>query len=89
VLVKFFDPHPGFGGAVIALPSDIKAIIDAFDGKKAELADILLALGKVPKAACWANLEHCYISCRIVNNGYTHQWRLIRWTDVTDDANVD
>lgn len=110
MLVKFFDPHPGFGGATVPLPTSIKTIIDSFDGKEAELFSLLLALNqegmticcaketeisdlltlnKESTAICWAELEHRYISCRIVNNGYTHQWRLIRWKDVTDDANID
>lgn len=83
MLVKFFDPHPGIGGATVSLPAEIKAIIDAYDGKEAEIADLLLDLGKITRAACWANLEHRYVSCRIISDGYTHQWRLIRWTDLT------
>jgi len=80
-MVKFSDPHPGIGGPSVSLPLDIKVVIDAYDGKEAEIADLLLELGKITGATCWANLEHRYISCRIVNDGYTHQWRLIRWAD--------
>lgn len=89
MLVRFFDPHPGIGGATVPLPIEIKSIVDSFDGKEVELADLLLALRKITEAICWASLEHRYISCRIVNQGYTHQWRLIRWMDVTNNAQND
>jgi len=80
-MAKFFDPHPGIGGPSVSLPLEIKAIIDAYADKKAEIADLLVDLGKITGATCWADLEHRYISCRIINDGYTHQWRLIQWTD--------
>jgi hypothetical protein len=79
MLVKFYDPHPGIGGAAVPLPMAIKTLIDSYDGKEAQLSDLLEDVKKIPGVVCWALLDDCYVACRINSGGYTHQWRLIRW----------
>lgn len=90
--VRFHSPHPGFGGPAISLPSEIKSVIDKYNGKTAEISDLLLELDKADMytLSCWPpkysiNDEHHYITCRIeTRDGCTHQWRLISWKDLND-----
>lgn len=82
MLVKFFDPHPGEGGPSVPLPRKIKEVVDSYAGKEAHLADFLSELGQISGAAYWVQKDERYVSCRIAENGYTHQWRLISWEEV-------
>jgi len=80
--VKFYDPHPGRGGPTAALPKAIKTLVDSYVGRETALEDLLTELSKIPRITCWAQYDDCYVVCRISEGGYTHQWRLIRWSDV-------
>ena len=46
-LKKFYDPHPGFGGAIVPLPSKIKQVADWLNGKR---LSINVAVKKIKKA---------------------------------------
>ncbi len=46
--VYLYDPHPGYGGAMISLPKPIKKVVDSLNGKAMELNE---AIEKIKEAA--------------------------------------
>ena len=74
----FFDPHPGFAGAIIPIPAPVKQKADELDGKTMSLRDAVNSLqnvtcGKVSVMDCWIALKLCE------PNGLTHMFRVIRF----------
>ena len=54
MLVKFFGPHPGVGGAAVPLPQKIKELIDTLDGMELEIAE---AVGLIQSVIIQAGIQ--------------------------------
>lgn len=85
-LVTFYEPHPGFGGAVVPLPGPIKTVIDKLDGKTMTLRQ---GIEKI-KAAGIGQLEILEdYGCIMLNLGEwppkkapCHTWMIIKYKRV-------
>lgn len=84
-LVKLYDPHPGFAGAVVPLPTPMKNVADGLAGKTMSLEEVLEQMS--PAASkCGGSLEiveeYQYIGFLIQEkSGRTHYFRLIRYCE--------
>jgi hypothetical protein len=89
--VRFFDPHPGFGGAMIALPEPFVSLAKELDGQEMTLVE---AVAKIEAVIEKSGLP---MKVRIVDkyefisvdlgegDGYPrHSWRLIRYSPNED-----
>lgn len=54
--VRFLHPHPGFGGAIIPIPGQVKTIADALDGRIDTLRNALERLRAVTHGVVEAHL---------------------------------
>jgi len=71
----FFDPHPGFAGAIIPIPAAVKKVADGLNGKTMLLqkaVDMIQAVtnGTVSSLDKWIKLE-------LNENGRRHIFRII------------
>ncbi|MBI4434359.1 hypothetical protein HY635_00870 [Candidatus Uhrbacteria bacterium] len=74
-IVTFYDPHPGFAGAVIPIPAEIKEVADDLDGRVLPLGDALRWL----RAAAKCVQQHGIVNADIEVVSYiTHQWIRLR-----------
>lgn len=75
---EFFDPHPGFVGASIPIPSKVKRVADELNGKSVSLREAINKIqavtnGKVLLRDKWIALElH-------ETDGTRHSFRVIRF----------
>ncbi len=82
--VTFYDPHPGFGGAIIPLPRPLKVIAEKLNGQNITLEE---ALGLIELAANKLAVhkevsiveDYKYISFRYGDGRAIHSFRLIRY----------
>ena len=77
-LKKFFDPHPGFAGAAIPIPTAVKKVADKLNRKKLSLTEALVMLQKVTNGKVlvrdgWISLE------LRESDGTRHIFRVIRF----------
>lgn len=72
----FYDPHPGFGGAIIPMPATVKNAADELNEKTMTLRE---AIAKIQAVANGTILVHNgFISLKIYeSDGATHAWRVI------------
>lgn len=82
--IKLHDPHPGFGGAIIALPKQIKALVDQLNGQEIDLSDCLDRFREEAKQIpCKTIIESCdreFIRMQLEqSDGFIHSWRLLRY----------
>ena len=54
VLRFFFDPHPGFAGAAIPIPAEVKKVADALNGTKTSLRKAVKRIRAVTSGEIWA-----------------------------------
>lgn len=86
--VHFFDPHPGFLGAVVPLPDSVLAAVRRLDGTDGELAEALAALlaasvGAMPGAVAMVDEHGDFIAVSFVfPTGPKHSYRAIRYAAV-------
>ena len=74
----FFDPHPGFAGAMIPIPDKVRIVAEKLTGKIISLEDAVAQIqaatdGKVTVMNGWIALELHEA------NGTTHMFRVIRF----------
>ena len=86
--VRFYDPHPGFAGAMLPLPSSMLKLANELDGMTMELSDGLEKIKSVAeiyggrvKRVEWAQSVHFEYN----SGGYTHGYRLISY-EYTDGS---
>lgn len=82
---RFYDPHPGFGGAIVRLPQPFKAVADALDGQEMTVEEAMEEI-RIAGDGLKYKIEvlDCddYIGLRIREgeDEYSlHSWRLIRY----------
>ncbi len=80
----FYNPHPGFGGAIIPLPSAIKQVVDDLAGQQVTLQE---AIDKVKLSVVLSNMslveirvrESCLLLKVTEKNGRLHIFKLISY----------
>lgn len=74
----FYDPHPGFGGAIISMPAAVKKVADELNGKKISLREAIAKIQATTDGTI--AIHNGFISLKIYeSNGTTHAWRVIRF----------
>lgn len=59
---EFYDPHPGFAGAEIPIPTPVKTVADNLNGKRMTLAEAVKKIQAVTKGIVKVVDEYSYIS---------------------------
>jgi len=81
--VELYDPHPGFGGAVVPLPKIMKDLADGLNGKVMSLETVLDEISlTAKKSGGYTRLveEHEFIAFGYKEqSGREHFFRLIRY----------
>lgn len=76
----FFDPHPGFGGAIIPIPEAIKRVADELSGKTMSLRNAVAKIRKATKGKVSIVQDHNFILLELTSsNGMCHAFRVIRF----------
>jgi hypothetical protein len=82
-LVELYDPHPGFSGAVVPLPKQLKKVADSLNGKRIVLEDVLkMITHEAEKEGGSVNLvdDYNYIKYSYKQDtGKQHHFRLLRY----------
>ncbi len=84
--MRFFDPHPGFGGCAVPLPEPVRKVASALDGQKATLKDAVAKVKAVigkgfrleAKKGC-IMLFQGSLEETIKSGTPTHCWRVIKY----------
>lgn len=74
---RFYDPHPGFGGASIPLPGGVWAVIQTLNGRTELLGQAIAAIRILTKGKVLA--EPGWIGLELTMGAQIHFWRLIRY----------
>lgn len=76
----FYDPHPGFGGAMIPMPSAVKKVADELNGKTMALREAIAKLQAVTEGTVMIKEGCAWISFEICTpDNCKHFWRVIRF----------
>ncbi len=74
----FFDPHPGFAGAIIPLPTAVKRIADGLRGKKISLREALAEIQSTTNGV--VSIKNGWIALKLSDSSNrTHMFRVIRF----------
>lgn len=80
----FYDPHPGFAGAIINLPKPLLDYVSALNEQTKELNEVLKDLQEIAKpigATVEVKEKFNSIIAMIEENGFTHLFKLIRFKE--------
>jgi hypothetical protein len=76
----FFDPHPGFAGAMIPIPEAVRMVANELDGKSITLREAVARIQAVTKGKVSIANNDDFISLEITEaNGTRHGFRVIRF----------
>jgi len=78
----FFDPHPGFAGAAIPIPHQVKEAADKLDGQSLTLAEALECLRSAyPAGRFEVVAEYDFVSLWLDGGRHqpSHMFRVIRY----------
>lgn len=75
----FFDPHPGFAGAMIPIPPEIKRVADEMSGQTLPLREAIARLQQPRIGDIEIIADHGYIGLRLRELGREHFFRVIRY----------
>lgn len=75
----FYDPHPGFAGAAIPIPKEVKKVADDLNGKKLSVREALEKLRAATNGELRVvTMDINFIILRIkTHDGATHGFRVI------------
>ena len=82
--VRFYDPYPGFLGALLPLPKIIRETAKKLDGKimtLEEALDILNPQAEKVGGSVEIAYSHSFISFDIQSSIFHHSYRLIRYKE--------
>jgi hypothetical protein len=82
--VKFYNPHPGFGGALLPLPTSMKRLADSLDGQVMTLEQAIEKLTPAAKeldGILGIVEEYRYIGFEF-RKDMTHSYRLIDYEEI-------
>ena len=82
--VTFYDPHPGYMGAIIPLPKPMKEIADMLNGQEMNLEEAVEAIesmaGQFNESVVKVVEESNWILFKFEDGiGRTHGYRLLRY----------
>jgi hypothetical protein len=76
----FFDPHPGFAGAIIPIPEEVRRVANELDGKSMTLGEAIALIQAVTKGTVSVVKKYNFISLEIIEkSGVRHMFRVIRF----------
>jgi len=77
----FYDPHPGFAGAAIPIPSPVKLVADQLDGQSLTLGEAVKRLQAVTSGVIKVDPEFNCIFLKLGGGGkyLCHMFRVIRY----------
>lgn len=76
----FFDPHPGFAGAAVSIPREVKAVADGLNGQRMSLRKAVNKIKAVASGKVQVVSKYKYISLIITDRPYTtHLFRVIQY----------
>lgn len=78
-LMHFYEPHPGFAGATIPIPSPVKKIADDLDSKTMSLHDAVARIEAVTDGKVDVDSKYKNIGLSISYGTTTHVWRVIKY----------
>lgn len=75
---RFFDPHPGFAGAAISIPTAVRKVAAKLDGKRMSLRKAIDKIQAVTRGTI--SVEDGWIALELRESGYiTHMFQVIRF----------
>ncbi|MDP3999324.1 MAG: hypothetical protein Q8P76_01860 [bacterium] len=77
----FFDPHPGFAGAAIPIPPQVKKVADGLNGQIMSLQTAVRKIQYVTQGKVKAvpDPRHGFIGLTLRSGDTTHFFRVIRY----------
>ena len=76
----FFNPHPGFTGAMIPIPESVRKVANELDGKSMTLREAVARIQAITKGKVNIANNYDFISLEITEaNGTRHAFRVIRF----------
>lgn len=76
----FFDPHPGYAGAMIPIPEAVRRVANQLTGKTVFLHDAVAQIQMVTKGMVSVPEDYDFISLKLTeNDGTCHSFRVIRF----------
>lgn len=80
-LVTLYDPHPGFAGAAIPIPAEVKRVADELDGQTMELGEAIARIQAVTsdRVEYVTYITHQWIKLTLESGGVFHVFRVIRF----------
>jgi len=82
VIRTFYDPHPGFGGAMIPIPTLVRKVAERLDGKSMTLREAVAKIQKVTKGKI--RIRENWISLELEESDTRrHMFRVIRFKYVS------
>lgn len=75
----FFNPHPGFAGAAIPIPSAVKAVADELDGQRMPLREAVNKIQAVTTGKVKAVPKYSYIGLDIADSSARHFFNVINY----------
>ena len=77
---EFFDPHPGFGGAMIPIPKPVRKVANEINGKSMTLREAVAKIQAVTKGEVSISNNYDFVSLKIKEkSGVRHCFRVIRF----------
>lgn len=75
----FFDPHPGFAGAMIPIPEAVRKVANELSEKTMSLRDAIAKIQAVTEGIVSIAENYDFISLKLDSNGMCHRFRVIRF----------
>lgn len=76
----FFDPHPGFAGAIIPIPTAVKKVADELNGKSMPLGEAVNKIQAVTNGEVEIVEKYNFIALKLrETNGIKHCFRVIKF----------
>lgn len=75
---EFFDPHPGFAGAMIPIPEPVRLVANKLAGKRMPLREAVAQIKAVTEGE--VSVHDSFVGLKISEkDGWKHMFRVIRF----------
>ncbi|MDO8496558.1 MAG: hypothetical protein Q7S43_03900 [bacterium] len=78
-LRTFYDPHPGFAGAFLPIPTAVRKVAEELNGKTMTLSEALAKIRSVTEGKVELVEEYNYISLDITTYCCRNHYRVIKY----------
>lgn len=76
----FFDPHPGFSGAIIPIPTAVKEAANKLNNQRMSLRKAILKIKAVTNGTVTVSIENNLILLELrTPSGLIHMFRVVRF----------